>query len=302
MKNGNGRHSLAIIPCYNEETTIGSIVLKAKRYVDKVLVIDDGSNDDTAKVAIAAGAYVISHNKNKGKSEGIKTGFKYALSNNFNYVITLDGDGQHNPDEIPIILGNLENNGYDITIGLRSGSSTEMPKWRKVGKRILDYATSFGNGGYLTDSQSGFRAFNKKAVNSLATKLNSNAYCCESEQLIKAHELGLKIDQTNISCKYKNLDTSTKNPTSHGFSVLSYVIWIVAEQRPLLFLGVPGFISVILGLILGIQILQYYNQTNVFLISYAIIVSILLIIGALAMFMGLLLNILPNIIRRAREE
>ena len=303
MKNiANGHKTLAVVPCFNEEATVGSIALKAKRHVDKVLVVDDGSVDDTAKIAKAAGATVISHKKNEGKSSAIKTGFRYALAKNFDYVITIDGDGQHNPDEIPIVLGNLMNNGHDISIGLRSGSDTEMPNWRKVGKRILDYATSLGNGGYVTDSQSGFRAFNKKAVNGLIPKLNGNAFSTESEQLIKAHELGLKVDHTNVTCKYKNLDTSTKNATPHGFSVLSYIIWLVAERRPLLFISVPGFILVLLGLFFGIHILQYYNQTNVFLISYAILVSILLIIGTIAMFMGLILNILPNIIRRAREE
>ena len=291
-----------IIPCYNEEVTIGSIALKAKSHVDTVLVVDDGSTDDTARIAKQAGAVVISHNKNMGKSAGIKTGFKYALANGFDYLVTIDGDGQHNPDEIPAVLGNVVNNGYDISIGTRYGDSTEMPKWRRVGKRLLDYTTSFGNGGYVTDSQSGFRAFNKKALQSITPKLNGDAFSVESEQLIKAHELGLGIVNTHITCKYKNLDTSTKNSTSHGFSVLGYVIWLIAEKRPLLFIGVPGFVLVILGLIFGIHTLQYYNQTHVFLIPYAILVSILLIIGALGVFMGLVLGVLPNIIKRSRQD
>jgi len=300
MKDRGKKRTLAVIPCYNEESTIGSVVLKAKRHVNKVLVVDDGSNDDTPNIAKQAGAIVISHNKNQGKGSVIKTGFKYALANNFDYVVTLDGDGQHNPDELPIILGDLMNNGHDITIGLRYGNKTEMPKWRKVGKRILDYATSFGNGGYVTDSQCGFRAFNKKAIESLNQKLNSKKFSTESEQLIRAHEIGLKVSQKNITCKYKNLNTSTKDPVLHGFSVLSYIIWLIAEQRPLLFISFPGFITVLIGLFFGIQILQYYNQTQVFLISHAIFVSILLIIGILAMFIGLLLNVLPRIINKSR--
>ena len=297
----SGKYTLAVVPCYNEEATIGSVVLKAKRHVDEVLVVDDGSTDDTAKIAEEAGAFVVSHKENRGKGVGIKTGFKYALANGFDYVVTIDGDGQHNPSEIPTVLGNIVNNGHDISIGFRSGNSTEMPTWRRIGKRVLDYATSFGNGGFVTDSQCGFRAFNKKAVKAITPNLNGGAFNVESEQLIKAHELGLGVVNTNVTCKYKNLKTSTKDPTSHGFSVLKYVIWLVAERRPLLFIGVPGFIMMILGLVLGILTLQYYNQTHVFLIPYAIVVSILLIIGALAMFIGLMLNVLPSIIRRARE-
>jgi len=303
MKYKTDKATLVIIPCYNEAATIGSIVLKAKRYVDKVLVVDDGSIDDTADVARAAGATVISHKSNYGKSKSIKTGFKYALYNNFDFVVTVDGDGQHNPDEIPSFLKILKNNGNDIIVGFRAGKDTEMPGWRKIGKNILDYTTSFGNGGYVTDSQNGFRAFNKKAVKALTPILNGEAFCVESEELIKAHDLGLEVAQTNVTCKYKDLKkTSTKNPASHGFSVLSYIIWLVAEKRPLLFIGLPGFVMVILGLFFGIQTLQYYNQTHVFLTSYAIIVSIFMIIGILSMFIGLMLNVLPGIIRRARLE
>lgn len=302
MTQNNGKRCIAIIPCYNEEVTIGSVILKAKKHVDEVLVIDDGSSDDTVKIAKDAGAVVISHNKNLGKSAVIKTGFRYALANGFDFVVTIDGDGQHDPDQIPTVLDNVKNNGHDISIGCRFGSDTEMPNWRRVGKRVLDYATSFGSGGHVTDSQCGFRAFNRKAVNGLYSKLNGDAFTVESEQLIKAHELGLAVGNSKISCKYKDLDTSTKNPAAHGISVLGYVIWLVAEKRPLLFIGVPGFISVIIGLILGIRTLQYYNQTHVFLVSYAIIISIFLIVGILAMFIGLMFNVLPRIIKKSQRE
>jgi glycosyltransferase involved in cell wall biosynthesis len=303
MNNKTNKSTLAIIPCYNEADTIGSVVLKVKNHVDKVLVIDDGSIDDTARIAKDAGAYVISHKTNYGKSAAIKSGFKYALTKGFEYVVTIDGDGQHNPDEIPFVLKNLKNNGNDIIVGFRSDEDTEMPSWRKIGKNVLDYTTSFGNGGYITDSQNGFRAFNKKAVKALTPALNGEAFSVESEQLIKAHELGLEVSHANVTCKYKDLKkTSTKNPASHGFSVLSYIIWLVAERRPLLFIGVPGFIMVILGLFFGIQTLQYYNQTHVFLLSYAILVSIFLIIGVLAMFMGLMLNVLPRIMKQNQEK
>ena len=196
-----------VIPCYNEEATIGSIVLKTKRHVNEVLVIDDGSKDDTAKIAQEAGATVISHKMNRGKSSGIKTGFKYALTKNFKYIITLDGDGQHDPDEIPDLLKNITKNRNDITIGLRAGNNTEMPIWRRLGKRVLDYATSLGNDGYVTDSQSGFRAFNQKAVEGITPKLNGSSFSVESEQLVRAYELGLTVADAHITCKYKDLIT-----------------------------------------------------------------------------------------------
>ena len=298
MQKTTHKRTIAVIPCCNEEAAIGSVVLKTKRFVNQVLVVDDGSSDDTKKIARDAGATVITHKKNRGKGAAIRTGFKYAIDNDFDYVVTIDGDGQHNPLEIPALLENVIKNDQDISIGYRVGNDTEMPMWRRVGKRVLDYTTSMGTGGFVTDSQCGFRAFNKKAVEAITPKLKGDAFSVESEQLIKAHELGLKVINTNVSCKYNDLETSSKNPATHGLSVMGYVIWVVAERRPLLFISVPGFISLLIGLVLGVYTLQYFNQNHVFFIPYAIIVSILVIVGALAMFIGLLLNVLPHIIKR----
>lgn len=302
------KRTLAVIPCYNEEHAIGSIILKTKRFVDEVVVVDDGSSDNTKELARLAGATVLSHQENLGKSAGVKTGFQYALDNDFDYVVTLDGDGQHNPDEIPLVLGKLLTSAdpIDISIGTRHGADTEMPLWRKVGKRALDYATSFGDQHVLTDSQSGFRAFNKKAVQGITPRLKGRGFSTESEQILLAGDLGLSITNTHITCKYKSLGsaeaTSTKRPTSHGFSVLGYVLWMVAEKRPLLFIGVPGFVMVLFSLFWAILTLQWYNNTGVFLISYALITGVLLMVGALGLFMGLLLNTIPHIIRRTLYE
>lgn len=294
---------LALIPCFNEEATIASLVLKTKRYVDTVLVIDDGSKDDTVELAKEVGATVIVHERNKGKAAAIKTGFLYALDHGYEYVITLDGDGQHDPHEIPLLLEKMIECKVDIAIGIRYGETTEMPWWRKIGKRVLDYTTSFGNGGFVTDSQSGFRGFNTRALQKITPRLSGDEFSIESEQLIRAHDYGLSVGNARISCRYNGLGrTSTKGSASHGFSVLSYVIWLVAEKRPLLFIGAPGFLSVLIGLIFGIYTLQFYNQTHVFVIPYAIVVSIFIMLGALAMFMGLVLNVLPSIIKRSRSE
>ena len=302
---------LCVIPCYNEEVTIGSVVIKCKQYVDEVLVIDDGSKDQTSMIARNAGAIVLSHNKNQGKAAGIKTGFRYSIDNDFDYVITLDGDGQHNADEIPQILKKIikkneidENN--DIAIGTRYGKDTEMPLYRRFGKRVLDYTTSFGSGGNLTDSQSGFRAFSKKAVNSLTPRLKGNEFSVESEQLILANELGLKTANAHVSCKYQSIGnadaTSTKTPTSHGLGVLGYIIWLIAEKRPLLYIGVPGLSFVIFGIYWGIITLQDYNKYHVFPIEYALVTSLFTIVGIIAVFIGLLFNTLPQIIKRIIDE
>ena len=205
--------TLAIIPCYNEAVTIASLVLKSKRYVDTVLVIDDGSIDDTSAIAKEAGAIVIKHKINRGKGAALKTGFTYAVNKGYDYAVTIDGDGQLNPIEIPQVLGSILNNGHDVAIGIRAGERTEMPGWRKIGKRILDYSTSLGNGGEITDSQCGFRAFNHHAMQAMKPHLKENGFSVESEQLILANELKLKLKKADIHCRYEHLqNTSTLNP------------------------------------------------------------------------------------------
>jgi glycosyltransferase involved in cell wall biosynthesis len=298
MRKNNNKRSLAVIPCRNEESMIGSVILKTKRFVNDVLVIDDGSTDETKKVAKDAGAVVISHKKNKGKGAAIKTGFKYALDNEYDYVVTIDGDGQHNPLEIPKLLDNVMNNGHDVSIGYRVGNDTEMPMWRRVGKRVLDYTTGMGTGGFITDSQCGFRAFNRKAIEAITPKLKGEAFSVESEQLIHAHGSGLKMANTQVTCKYNGLQTSTKNPASHGLSVLGYVLWVVVERRPLLFVALPGFICIIIGLILGFYTLHEYTQTSMFLIPPTVIGSVLIVVGSLAVLFGLLLSVLPRILKK----
>jgi len=292
---------LAAIPCYNEEATVGSVVLKARQHVNEVLVIDDGSADDTAKIAEDAGATVVRHEHNRGKAAGIKEAFRYAIKHDYDIVVTIDGDGQHDADEIPQILIPLVSDEADLAIGFRHGQRTEMPFWRKMGKRTLDYATGVG-AKKITDSQCGFRAFNKKAVEKMATRLRGNGFSVESEQLVLAKENGLRIAEVNVSCRYRNLNSSKKNPFTHGPSVLAYVIWLVAERRPLLFIGVPGMGLIIVGIFFGIHTIRHYNQHNDFLMSYALGASLFLIVGSLAVLMSLLLNILPHIIQRSRES
>jgi len=293
-------HTIAIIPCLNEAATIGSMVLKVRHYVDAVLVVDDGSVDDTAKIAREAGAVVLAHKTNMGKSAAIKTGFNYALRNAYDYAVTLDGDGQHNPEEIPIVIGSILNNGHDISLGIRAGNRTEMPRWRKIGKRILDYSTGLGNGGFVTDSQCGFRAFNHDAIEKLTPKINGNGFSIESEQLILSNDLDLKVKKVDVSCRYKNLkNTSKQNSATHGFHVLSSVIKLIVERRPLLLIGVPGFVLTTIGILLGIYTLQYYNQTQIFLLSNILLICMILIIGTLSMFMGIVLNVLSSMMRRS---
>jgi glycosyltransferase involved in cell wall biosynthesis len=210
--------TIAAIPCYNEGLAIGSVVLKARCHVDEVLVVDDGSIDDTVEVAEAAGATVVAHDENKGKGRAVKNALRYAVEHSFDTLVLLDGDGQHDPNEIPKLLVPITNDVADIVIGFRSFG--QMPTYRRLGRKVLDHAT----GSPVRDSQCGFRALNRKAIELLSGTLVKDDFAVESEMVRTAHEQQLRLADVQINCKYGDFKTSTKNPVAHGFGVLNSLI------------------------------------------------------------------------------
>ncbi|RCV66022.1 Glycosyltransferase involved in cell wall bisynthesis [Methanophagales archaeon] len=280
---------IAAIPCYNEGLAIGSVVLKAKRHVDEVVVVDDGSTDDTTEVAEAAGAVVVAHDKNAGKGRAVKNALRYAVEHDFDTLVLLDGDGQHDPNEIPQLLVPLTNDTADIVIGFRTFD--QMPAYRRVGRKVLDHAT----GGHVRDSQCGFRALNRKAIDLLAGTLVKDDFAVESEMTRIANEHELRFADVQINCRYGDFKTSTKHPVTHGVGVLNTVIGLIAEKRPLLYVGLPGFITFLIGVFFGILLLQQYNQTRYFSLAYAMLVSIFMILGAIGLFMGLTFHVLTRL-------
>ncbi|MEA2004039.1 MAG: glycosyltransferase family 2 protein [archaeon] len=180
--------TLAAIPCHNEGLAIGSVVLKARKYVDEVLVVDDGSTDDTVEVTAEAGAVVVSHGVNRGKGRAVRTSLGYAAEHGFDALVLLDGDGQHDPGEIPGLLEPISNDAADLVIGFRSYG--QMPVYRRFGRAALDHVT--GAGGAVTDSQSGFRALNRKAALLFAGALKKDDFAIESEMMRCSHDMNLE--------------------------------------------------------------------------------------------------------------
>jgi len=148
-----------ILPAYNEEVSIGSMVISAKKHTYNIIVIDDGSTDNTAEIARLAGANVIKHSSNQGKGAALKTGFKAVRDTDI--IVTMDSDGQHNAENIKKLVSPIENGAADLVNGSRylNRKKSDTPAYRRVGQIILDKATNFGSGLNITDSQSGFRAF-----------------------------------------------------------------------------------------------------------------------------------------------
>jgi len=289
---------IATIPCYNEERYIGSVVLKTKKYVNDVVVIDDGSLDRTAEIAELAGAIVVRHEKNIGKGMALNTGIKKAKELGADILVLLDGDYQHNPDKIPSLIKLLLNEEVDIAVGSRFlDVECKMPSYRKFGERILTLFSNIGSKVKLTDSQSGFRALSKEAIEKLY--FNSKGFSVESEMQFLAKELGLKIKEVSISVSYE--DKSKRNPFSHGLDVLAHIISFIGERRPLLFFGVSGIIILLMGIMVGIWVVDRTSHTGNLPVGTAMISLLLCIIGTLTFFIGIVLNSVKNLIKRGEK-
>ena len=220
----NGVKVVAAIPCFNTESSIADVVSRARKYVDQVIVTNDGSHDDTAKIAEAAGALVINHDRNIGYGEAVKSCFKAAKVNGADILVTLDGDGQHNPDEIPKVVALILNNSADVVIGSRFLSNqTNMPRYRRFGIKLITFLFNFGSKVKVQDAQSGFRAYSNQALNTISA--TESGMSSSVETLIKARAYGLEIREVATSCQYHPL-SSSMNPVIHGLMVALSVIKI----------------------------------------------------------------------------
>lgn len=156
---------VVVLPAFNVQDTIGEVIIRTERYVDEVVVVDDGSRDLTSVLAERLGAKVLRHQENLGKGVALRTGFRYACEAGFDVLVTLDSDGQHNPGEIPILIDPIMRGEADVVNGSRLIFDTEMPFYRRVGNMLLTALTRRSQG--VLDTQSGFRAYSRRAIGAI---------------------------------------------------------------------------------------------------------------------------------------
>jgi len=281
---------IAAIPAFNEEKYIGTIVLKTRQYVDEVIVVDDGSTDQTANVAKLAGATVIQHKQNKGYGASIQTLLAEAKKRDPDILLLLDADSQHNPDEIPHLIKPISE-GFDLVVGSREQQTANIPRYRRIGLRVISYFSYILSRKKLFDSESGFRVFSKKAIASL--ELRENGMSVSAETIADAAEKGLQITERPISIRYSG-DGSTLHPVVHGLEVLGRIIAMISEKRPLFFFGLGGAILMVLGFVAGIRVLNIASAGGGVATGTALVSILLLIVGAFSVFTGIILNVLTK--------
>jgi glycosyltransferase involved in cell wall biosynthesis len=290
---------LVAIPCLNEGSTIGSVVLKARQHADEVVVVDDGSTDDTAWIAEQAGAQIIHHDRNLGYGAALRSCFRFARDNSADVMVVLDGDGQHDPAAIPQVLKPVLDGRADVSIGSRflNGNGHSVPRYRRFGIGVLTRLTNAGthNGTKLHDAQSGFRAYSREAIAVLDPRESDMG--ASAEIIWDADSHHLRMEEVAIDVAYGK-NGSTKGPVRHGLGVLGSMLVYIENKHALLAFGVPGLALVVVGFGLGLYVVNSYYATYVLATGLAIVTIGLIFLGTLLLFTGLILHAVINANRR----
>jgi glycosyltransferase involved in cell wall biosynthesis len=286
---------LVCIPAYNEEKTIGYIIKESSKYADRIIVCDDGSTDDTAKIARDGGATVLLHKRREGYGAAISTLFDYARHQNADLLVTLDADGQHDPGQIPLLLRTMQENNVDVVIGSRFlDKSTKTPRYRERGIKMITSAANFGIDNKVSDAQSGFRAYSKKAIDAIHP--TESGMSVSTEILLKISNKGLSIAEVPIKVSYGD-NTSTEKPLPHGIIVLMNTLKFISVRHPILFYGLPGIVLVIAGSIIGYQFLEAYLVHQKVFMGSLLASIILFLVGTILCVTAVILYSMATLMR-----
>ena len=286
------------IPAYNEEKSIALIITKLKKITDSIIVCDDGSSDMTAEISKNLGATVISHKKNMGYGVAINSIFQKSKELNVDLLVTFDADGQHRVEDIQKVIEPIKNNVADLVIGSRFlDKKSDVPNYRKIGIKVITQVTNASMRKKLTDSQSGFRAYNGQVLSQISP--SDMGMGISTEILIKSSSKGLRIMEVPITILYSG-NTSTHNPVSHGTSVLFSTIKFTSIEHPLKFYGIPSVIFLIIGVIFTTLAVQYYIDVGRLNSNLTLIGGGTVLIGIIFFICAVLLYSLVSVVREKR--
>jgi glycosyltransferase involved in cell wall biosynthesis len=298
------------IPAYNEASTIDSVVRDALAVADEVLVVDDGSDDETASLADAAGASVVEHDQNQGYGAALQTTFEEAHTREAEHLVVIDADGQHDPADIPRLVDTQEQTESEIVIGSRfaDDGDTDAPLYRRFGLTIVNLLTNFSLGvvrprSRVRDTQSGFRVYNQTAIESLAESDEiGDQMSASTDILYHAHDNDFDIKEVGTTITYDVEDASSHDPVQHGLTLVKNILFTIERQRPMTVLGVPGFISTFLGIGFAYWTLSNFLNSGTFPIGLALVSSVFVLGGIFACFTGIILHALNTQVVHQLED
>lgn len=287
------------LPAFNEEKNVGAIIARLMQEYDSVIVCDDGSSDMTPTIAQKMGAIVVSHQRNRGYGAAIQSLFSKAKEIDCDILVTFDADGQHRVGDIKKIVEPILKGNADVVIGSRFMDKNEkdVPKYREIGIKVITNLVNVESGKKITDAQSGFRAYSKKALVEITP--SDSGMGVSTEILIKANQKKLRIAEIPITILYDG-DTSTHNPVSHGTSVLLSTMKFISIEHPLKFYGIPSIIFIAIGLFFIVWTIQEFTERGRIITNISLIGIGSLIFGMMLMMNALMLYSLVNVVRERR--
>ncbi|MCW4005051.1 MAG: glycosyltransferase family 2 protein [Candidatus Bathyarchaeota archaeon] len=286
------------IPAFNEEKTIANVVLQAQKFAI-VVVCDDGSVDLTAEIAERLGAVVVRHERNSGYGAALQSLFRRAQELDVDILVTLDGDGQHNPEEIPRLIEPIKSGYAQVVLGSRfkdTSGTADMPFYRKLGVKLITKLASGSGKTSVSDAQSGFRAYSKDALDHLL--MFETGMSASVELLREINKNDLTVCEVPISCKYADsvgVETSTQNPISHGVGLVMSIVKLVVEDKPLFYLGLPGIVLLTIGALFGVWLLDLYASLNVIMTNVALASTAFLLLGFFMLSTGITLYAIARV-------
>ena len=283
------------IPAFNEEKSIAGIITRLKKKYQTIIVCDDGSSDLTGEIAKELGAIVITHPKNLGYGGAIRSIFLKSSELQMDALVTFDADGQHDVNDIDVVLKPIIEHKADICIGSRFlEKNTKIAKYRKIGIKTITGITNISTGLKISDSQSGFRAYNKKVLEKIIpTEFGMGV---STEILIKSKKENFRITEIPITISYDG-DTSSQNPVTHGGGVILSTMKYVSIEKPLRFYGIPGLILFTIGMYFTIWAFNIFTETNKIITNIALIGIAGLILGALCIMTAVILYSTVSVVR-----
>jgi glycosyltransferase involved in cell wall biosynthesis len=289
---------IVAIPAYNEAGTIADVVSRAEPHADEVLVVDDGSDDDTAVRARGTGATVVEHRQNEGYGATLKRTFREAKRRGAATLVVVDGDGQHDPADIPRLLDRQTDDHPKLVIGSRfvGDRTSDIPAYRRFGLWLVNAITNLSMGtvrsrNRVSDTQSGFRAYNAAAIDSLTEDGGIGAGMGASTDVLHhARRRGFDIEEVGIEISYDVANASNHNSVGHGLALVSNLLRTVERDHPIALLGVPGFSSTLVGFVFGYWMLTNYVTSGTFPVGIAIAAVFFVLVGVFACFTGIILH------------
>lgn len=227
-----------LIPVYNEAKTIGSLIAKITNMGMNVIVIDDGSQDNSGFIAKENGAIVLRRTKNRGKGASLRDGFKYILDKEYQAVIIMDGDGQHNPEDLPKFITKALSLKKGIIIGNRMSNAKNMPLARRLTNKFMSFLISAIIGQKIPDTQCGYRLITSSVLKNI--KLTTSKYETDSEILIAAGQKGFTIDSINIETIYQR-ELSQIKPLIDTLRFIKFITKIIIRKKALITLSGSHF-------------------------------------------------------------